>query len=363
MNNQKSIMTDEVNIISIHEAIMAQFATDKNRLDEYKKKVQELENDITDNSDIIEINEIQKQIGIYKTKIHDIESQKKEALYLSSTVLYIEAFKKYTNQPIKLDFTSHKKPKKEPISESKTEIIENYLPIAEQYIDVSPFIIRKIKQLSSTPKDIICSCGRKMKHINDETVCSYCGIKSNEIESFTTYKDIDRVNISSNYQYDMRQHLKDHLDNYLGRQKTPIPKEVYETISKCIKSLDLPLHTVSIKQIKSFMKKHGYSKYYNDLNKIHHELTGEPLPRLDGIEELVIKDIDAISNIYHEVKKPGRKNFINAQLTICMLLLRRGHKCSISDFHSLRTLTRLKEHLDTYRKIEEKLNWSRTPLV
>lgn len=347
-----------VNILLIHQEILDNFNKQRNELETTRIKIQELEHQLETRQDVIEVNELETQIDALKNAVETLDV--KENIYKSTSYWDLECFKKFKNEPIIVDFTSNNRTEKKKDNSYKQEIINRYLSIAEIYIDVSPYIIKQIKPSEVSGKDTICECcGKKMRHINDEMICSNCGLKSNELESFTTYKDIDRVNIASNYQYDMRQHLRNCLDKYQGKEKTVIPKELYEKLQAHINGMGLRLENISTGNIIKFLKEFDYSKYYNNVHKIHHELTGIPLPDLSMVEDKVLKDIDAISNIFHEVKE-NRKNFINAQLTICMLLRRNGYKCSLRDFHSIDTPKRLKDHIETYYKIEQKLGWPHT---
>jgi len=347
-----------VNILIIHQAILAKFQKERDELKATQEKIHRLESQIETQQDIIEINEIESQLDVLRNTAKTLDVN--EYSYHSSSFWDIECYKKFKNEPIIVDFTSNQRTERKDDNAYKQDIINRYLAIAEQYIDISPFVIKRIKQNDYSTKDTVCdACGKKMRHINDEMICNNCGLKSNELESFTTYKDIDRVNIASNYQYDMRQHLRNCLDNYQGKEKTVIPKELYEKLHNHITGMGLKLENISTGNIINFLRVFGYSKYYNNVHKIHHELTGLPLPDLSLIEDKVLKDIDAISNIFHEVKE-NRKNMINAQLTICMLLRRNGYKCNLRDFHSITTPKRLKDHIETYYKIEQKLGWPRT---
>jgi len=290
----------------------------------------------------------------------DIEEDQR-SLDASDNIIEIEELNTRIKNTQEINLTTSQKNETKETPELQN-IITKYLVVAEKYIDTSTYLVKKIKStvtVNTTSKEPLCeSCGKRMKHVNDETICQNCGIKSNEPESFTTYKDIDRVNIASNYQYDMRQHLRDSLDNYQGKEKTIIPKELYDQIRDYVSKMNKDIRKETKVNIRYMMRQFKFSAYYNNINKIHHELTGVPLPDLSGIEENILKDIDAISNIYHEVKG-NRKNFINAQVTICMLLIRNGHKCSLRDFHSLKTFRRLDDHIAIYHAIEEKLGWER----
>lgn len=351
-------MNSDVNIFSIHDDILNKFKKEEDMINDYNIIIEKLNNINKTSTNIIEINKNNIQIQELTDKIANAKSKNNKALYIVSSIKYLTEYKKIVDNPVKIDFTTNKTVAPVNCAEKNILIIK-YLNVAELYIDINQYISHK----SGSEKIIdssICVCGKKMKNIQDEFICNNCGIKSNNVESFAVYKDIDRVNISSTYKYDMRQHLKEALDNYQGKQKTIVPQEVYDIINMYVKNMNIDVITKKI--IWDILKENKYSVYYNDVNKIHHEITGIPLPNILDIEDKINKDIDDISQVYEEVKNPNRKNFINAQLTICLLLKRHGHKCKLSDFHILSTHKYLKEHLDTCRRIELRLNWEKTSL-
>lgn len=356
---------NDINIILIHDAIMEKFKRDREMLPVYHKELEKYQEFIDNSDSIIDIENTKLKINELEEKIHNINTKNNESLYVASTFNYIEEYKAKSIIPVKLDFTGKlikRNTDKENLNMPQLSTVQKYLIKSSDYIDISNFIIKQSKP-PKTNKDTVCICGKKMKYVNDELVCASkggCGIKSNELESFTTYKDIDRINIASNYQYVMRAHIKEHFYKFQGKQKTIIPEDLYKNLKTCIKEMGLDIKLVTERQLLIFMKQYGFSKYYEDINKIHYEITQKPLPDLAYLQDEVFKDIDAITNIYPEIKKPGRKNFINSQLTICMLLRRHGYNCSIRDFHSLRTVKHLKDHLEIYHKCEDRLGWKRT---
>ena len=236
-------MESGVDILTIHGVIMETFNTMRAELETMQATIDAHKLKLASETNILTISRLSADIQKLTVKLATFDSNRN--LYISSTFWLLEAFKKYKKEPIIIDFTSNKRADKKEEDSHKQNIIDQYLAIAERFIDVSPFIVKKIKPVEIMAKEVLCECGKKMRYINDEMVCNNCGIKSNELESFTTYKDIDRVNIASNYQYDMRQHLRNTLDNYQGKEKTAIPKELYERIESHYHSIGIEIKDIT----------------------------------------------------------------------------------------------------------------------
>jgi hypothetical protein len=205
-------------------------------------------------------------------------------------------------------------------------------------------------------------------------VCEICGIVSNQFKTISSYKDIDRINLNTKYTYDRKTHFRDCISQFQGKQNAYIPKEVYEDIYKEMIQLGLIpsdfregpkeeiFKDVTREQILLFMKQLGYSKYYEDIVLIFHEITGKPTPDITYLENELLKDFDILTDLYDrkikKEKKTSRKNFINTQYVLYQLLRRHKYPCKMEDFNILKTID-LKYHHDTIcQELFQILGWN-----
>jgi hypothetical protein len=65
---------------------------------------------------------------------------------------------------------------------------------------------------------------------NQTIVCCDCGSEISDITMYQTYKDTNRINITSKYKYDETGHFKDCMNEYQAKQNKKIPKSVYSAL-------------------------------------------------------------------------------------------------------------------------------------
>lgn len=188
-------------------------------------------------------------------------------------------------------------------------------------------------------------------------VCEKCGFVSTTTHTNISYKDIDRVNISSKYTYDRRTHFRDCINQFQGKQNASIDSKVYEDIIQQLvlhglvveNYKELPkseaFKDISKEQILLFLKETGHSKHYEDVVLIHHQITEKPAPDISHLENDLLRDFDMLTDLYDKkYKNSERKNFINTQYVLFQLLRRHKFPCKKEDFNILKTIDRKYYH-------------------
>jgi len=221
-----------------------------------------------------------------------------------------------------------------------------------------------------------CHSSMDQFHIfENHLVCSCCGLVLNALHSTSSYKDMERINISSKYLYDRRIHFRNSISQFQGKQNAKIDAEIY---NKIIEQLyihglipdnyeDLPkevaFQEVTKEQILLFMKENHFTKHYDDLTLIHHQLTGKPAPDISHLEVQLLNDFDILVEMYDKKfkKKQGkmeRKNFINTQYVLYILLRRHKYPCRKEEFNMLKTIDRQHWHDIVCSELFSEIGWS-----
>lgn len=206
-------------------------------------------------------------------------------------------------------------------------------------------------------------------------VCEKCGCVSTTTHSNISYKDIDRVNISSKYTYDRRTHFRDCINQYQGKQNASISKNVYDSLTQHFVShgivpenyASLPkedaFKDVTKEHILLFLREIKQTKHYEDVVLIHHQLTGKPAPDISHLENVLLNDFDILVETYdRKFKNSERKNFINTQYVLFQLLKRHRFPCRKEDFNMLKTVDRKYFHDQICSELFSDIGWSFTAL-
>ena len=207
-------------------------------------------------------------------------------------------------------------------------------------------------------------------------VCETCGLVTETTQHHISYKDIDRVNISSKYTYDRRTHFRDCINQFQGKQNASIDPKVYEDlctqfvahglIPTNYKELpnEVAFESITKEHIMLFLKDTKHTKHYEDTVLIHTTLTHRSPPDISHLENQLIQDFDTLTDIYDKTYKHtnDRKNFINTQYVLYQLLRRHKFPCKKEDFNILKTIDRKYFHDTICAELFQQLGWNLHPL-
>jgi hypothetical protein len=362
-------MNNDTDILNIHSQVCNYFENKIIKKCELKYRLSELEKTMQSTSENNKYrNEIQRSIEILKKNISNIENNEDYNFYIAETIEILEEYKNILKIPVKISFTgkciSNNNTKKE-------KILQDYFDIVQKYYNIKMvFPERKFK--------IECdNCGNKKDFSVEENsyICTICGCQQEIIHNITSYKDSDRVNISTKYTYDRKVHFRDCINQYQGKQNCTIETKVYDDLEDIIErhhlllgkkndNKELRFKNVSKEHIMMFLKELGYSKHYENLILIHYNLTGKKPDDISYLEDKLLNDFDLLVETYdkHFKNKVERVNFISTQYVLFQLLQKYKHPCKKEDFVILKTMDRKSFHDTICKELFSILNWSFVPL-
>ena len=254
----------------------------------------------------------------------------------------------------------------------KKNIIKQYVEIAKQYIyiDIDETEHKNNHEfscsncLNTTEFDII---------DGNIYICLKCAVQQELMAYTSSYKDIDRVNISTKYIYDRKIHFRDCINQYQGKQNSTISPDVYKDLEEQFfrhhllvgdekTPTDMKFENITKEHISMFLKELGYFKHYENVNLIHYNLTGVKPDDISHLEDKLLNDFDMLAELYDKrFKDINRKNFINTQYVLYQLLTRYKHKCKKKDFAILKTIDRKSFHDNICKTLFEELGWNYIP--
>jgi hypothetical protein len=361
---------DNFDIFHTDEKIKKLICQEYNKLNNYKSELLNYEDFSIKNSNNIsdkKKKELKLKINILNQKINDIENDILMAEYICISTPVLEKYKKLIYTPVKVSFFNNSNIKN--INDSdKNEIIEEFYEIAKKYIPIK--IYKK-----ETPERYLCNCGNQNNYTESQNkiICNECS-NVHSIQSIqTSFKDIDRVNLSQKYKYKKKVHFRDTVNQYQGKQNKKINPDIFSILEQQflihnLVNLEGKTHNekysnITKEHIYMFLFETNNSNYYEDINMIHTYFTGIPCPDISDIEHLLYEDFDKVVDAYESLENIDRIHFLNGQYILYQLLRRRKIKVKESDFDILKTRERLVEHDDIYQKICTKLEWTFIPTV
>lgn len=361
----------QLDILSIDAAIKRTFNEEAAKLPEYTEKLLDLQKTVKKQTlSSRAYRNLEENINDLDEKISSIKTGQCLNFYIAETAHLLERYKEILQTPVKLSFTG--KPSKD--SKEKNSVISKYLEIAQKYSDVE--IIPPVKA-----KAVSCNnCpNKKLFDIIDNSIyiCISCGAQQEILLHTSSYKDIDRINISAKYTYDRKVHFRDCINQYQGKQNSTIDAKVYSNLMDQFEKhhllvgdkktpKEIRCKNITKEHIHLFLKELDYTKHYENVNLIHYQITGKKPDDISHLEDRLLDDFDALADLYDKKfkNKPGfdRKNFINTQYVLYQLLLRYRHICKKEDFTILKTVDRKSFHDDIAKTCFMELGWNHTPL-
>jgi ribosomal protein L37AE/L43A len=356
---------NELDILTIDAKIKASFEQERKKLPSYKERLRELQRTIKNRVPVRVRNDLEKSITELVQRIQKLESRSEENFYTADTVEYIERYKTILATPMEVSFIG--KPKGN--NREKQAVVRAYLTAVQKYYDVN------IEQKEKKSKIVCDNCqNRKNFEILDESVyiCQECGVQKDAVLHATSYKDIDRVNISTKYSYDRKVHFRDCINQYQGKQNSTIEQKVYDALEDQFQrhhlliddpKKEIRFSRIAKEHIAMFLKELGLTKHYENVNLIHYNLTGIRPDDISHLEDKLLADFDALTEMYDKKfkNKIQRTNFINTQYVLYQLLQRHKHSCIKSDFVMLKTVDRQAFHDYVTEVCFRELGWNMIP--
>lgn len=357
-----------LDVLHIDEKIRKQLQNDAMKIEEYKQELEQKKQELQ----TLEIEKdkhiIQEQIDQLSQKIHNIENDIPIAEYVCLANPVLEKYKKLIQTPMKIDFFKSQKMLSDNSEKEKQEIIDKFLDIAKKYVPIRTYKREKSEKYS-------CHCGNISRFIEQQNkiICHECS-NVYDIQSVqTSFKDIDRVNLSQKYKYKKKVHFRDTINQYQGKQNKKINPKIFQILEEQFELHNLvnkegttnaeKYANITREQIYMFLFQTDNSNYYEDINMLHHYFTGIPCPDLSSVEHLLYEDFDKVVDAYESLDNVTRIHFLNGQYILYQLLRRRKFKVSESDFDILKTRERLVEHDEIFKEICAKLEWTFNPTI
>lgn len=358
----------QVDILSIDAKIKQAFTEEVYKLPNYQEKLSDLQRTLQkEKLSIRALRNLKTNICELEEKIDNLQLGQQLNFYIAESAHKIERYKKILSTPVKLSFTG----KASRDSQEKKDVVSSYLKIAQKYTDMTA----ETQRSPVKPLRVVCNnCpNKKLFDIIDNSIyiCIPCGAQQEILLHTSSYKDIDRINISAKYTYDRKVHFRDCINQYQGKQNSTIDTKVYKNLIEQFEKHHLIVGNKKIpkeercknitkEHIHLFLKELEYTKHYENVNLIHYHLTGKKPDDISHLEDRLLDDFDQLTDFYDKKfkNKPGfdRKNFINTQYVLYQLLMRYRHPCKKEDFTILKTVDRKSFHDDIAKICFEELN-------
>ena len=349
---QKHTIDRNCDIMEIHTMILDILEQNYKELGELKKRLDALEWIRNNTIDDLEKIDAKKEIFQLKRKINITKDRKQIEKYKKNTQKMLEKYKSFKTDHQTFIYN----PNTSKGDDNEQNIIKKFLMIASNYIDINPY--------KQKPKKLLCErCKRNDFDITDENLytCNDCGLCIKIIDETHSFKDADRINLSSRYTYTKKGHFKEAIDKFQAKQNTTIDKKVYNMLYNEFEKHHLSIEKVTKELIYMFLSDNGYSKHYEDITLIYCTLANTKPPDISKYENELLDKHEQQEKIYEQIKEESRINSLNVNYKLLKLLELVGYKCKREDFATLKTREKISDHDEKWKEICALLRWKFIP--
>ncbi len=296
-----------------------------------------------------------EQIAMFRRRLSDLEFGFEYGYYLLRTEELIDEFKKLAPQTTNSSFVIFEAPKISQSEQRRNEIRSIYLNIAKEYVEIT--------NLDPRSRKMQCECGATDFDYDEDSnySCRECGVIVEVLDDAPSYKDTDRINMSSRYRYTLNGRFCDTMKKYQARQNKTILPRVIDTIKEEMERHRLSAEEVTKEHLYMFLHDNDMSSHYEDINLIHARITGIPAPDISQYEEELVELFLQMEDAYSKVKNPMRHNSVNVWYKLYKLMQHVGIPCSREDFYFLKTPTVQREHDQKMEEVWKLLGWEWIP--
>ncbi len=295
------------------------------------------------------------QVSVLRKRIQDLETTLELGLYLFRTSDILVEYRSLVAKSGPQSFVAQGNHREDSATLRKRELTSQFLCVAQEYVEID--------HLNQPLEKIVChDCDSFDFTFDDENsiyVCKNCRTEIEILDDSPSFKDTDRVNMSSRFSYSRRGHFIDAMRRFQGIQNID-PKKIARVV-KVLKE-QMVLHslvadTVSKDHIYMFLSERRLSRHYEDLNLLYHIITGEQCHNISYLEDNLLDDFDKQEEKLSEVLEDERDNSLNVNYKLYKLLQRMSFPCRKDDFYILKTKTKEDEHDEAMKKAWLALEW------
>ena len=271
-----------------------------------------------------------------------------------------------SSQPSVMDFFTQNNETKQPnhlrtpSSKSSTTPKKNNLnEIIDQYMN-------EVDETHTKPPEIdpfmeFCETCNSYKIFNETEstlLCPKCGVQDHVLMNHNkpSYKDPPRE--YTFFAYKRINHFNEWLSQFQAKESTHIPDQIIENLELEIKKERLRKNKIKRKQVRRFLKKLGYNKYYEHIPHIINRLNGVPPPIITLETEETLRSMFKMIQVPFVKHCPEkRKNFLSYSYVLHKFVQLLGMYELTSCFTLLKSRQKLYQQDIIWKHICHELDW------
>ena len=341
------------------------------KISEIKRVQKEIDSLKNEKGVFLHLAKLKDNVKKLQNEVDVIKSRKEEEDYILNTYNILEKYEQDKVAPKKKEetsilsfFASKKKTNNitsymnvEEFTNSKNELMNEYKKqIGIQVIDNTPVIDKYCEK---------CKVKRHIDYRLMDIICPQCGNSEKYMDNIVrSYKESLELDHIPKFAYKRVNHFNEVMSQFQGKEKTEIPKEVYEELRAEIKKSRLSVDRLNRDIVRGILKKIGRNKYYEHIPFILNSLTNLPPPTIDQKTENMLRMMFLeLQGPFEDHRPKKRKNFLSYNYILHKLceLVELDHL--LICFPLLKDRDKLYQQDIIFKKICKDLDWEFYPSV
>lgn len=205
---------------------------------------------------------------------------------------------------------------------------------------------------------VFCNNYKIFNETESTLLCPTCGTQDHVLmnHSKPSYKDPPRE--YTFFAYKRINHFNEWLSQFQAKESTHIPDQIIEDLELEIKKERRSKKNIERKQIRRFLKKLGYNKYYEHIPHIINKLNGIPPPIITPATEETLRSMFKMIQVPFVKHCPEkRKNFLSYSYVLHKFVQLLGMHELTSCFTLLKSRQKLYQQDSIWKHICHELDW------
>lgn len=189
-------------------------------------------------------------------------------------------------------------------------------------------------------------------------VCKKCGETEHIIMESETPSHKELSNEKQKYPYKKINHLREKLNQFQSKESADVPEDICNIVRNDLRKKRIRFENCIPPEVKSILKKHRLTNYYEHLQQIYCKISGTvPITLSRDTEETVINMFQAMQESFRRHCPVDRSNFLSYSYVLNKIFRILDMKEHAKYFGLLKSKEKLREQDIIWKKICKDMDW------
>jgi hypothetical protein len=310
------------------------------------------------------------------TEIEQIKDSDHKGIYISDKLKYLNQLSQKTRKikkPVKKRrivqettssksilnfFPSEKQNDKTEIAQT-TQVILNKATLQDKYLMLvdKSYACEKVK-IEKVIYCTNCKIEKTLFQSEGSYVCKNCGETEHIIMESEVPSHKELSNEKQKYPYKKINHLKEKLNQFQSKESADVPDDICDIVKADLKKRRIRCDLCTPPDIRSILKKHKLTSYYEHLQQIYCKISGSvPISLSREVEETLINMFQTMQESFHRHCPANRSNFLSYSYVLNKLFKILKMNEHAKYFNLLKSKEKLREQDFIWKKICTDMQW------